>query len=340
MRTGTTPPVIEGLVSVVLPVRNRPRLLREAVESVRVQSYDRWELIVVEDGSGDDTPEVARSIAAESPEKVSVRSGPGRGPGPAREVGRAVARGEFLQYLDSDDLLLPRKLELQVRGLRADSLAGASYGWTLLRRADGSAAERPFKRSAERIETMFPSFLAGRPWNTTTPLYRASVCAAAGPWSDLWLEEDWEYDCRIAALGTRLHYVADWVCEYRDHDEPRLGLGEPLDPKRLGQQAEAHARIFGHARRAGIGPEVAEMAHFARALFLLARKCGRAGLRRECLRLLGLARDASTPEKARGFDFQLYRALVAAFGVRAGTVLAERLRGRGRTSGATAGSAA
>ncbi len=332
--------MIDHLVSVIVPVRNRPILLREAVNSVRSQTYDRWELIVVEDGSEDETPEVARAIAAEVPERVRVLSGPGRGPGPAREVGRAVARGEFVQYLDSDDLLLPRKLELQVRGLRADSLAGASYGWTLLRRADGSAAERPLKRSAERIETMFPSFLAGRPWNTTTPLYRASVCEAAGSWSDLWLEEDWEYDCRVAALGTRLHQVADWVCEYRDHDEPRLGLGEPLDPRRLGQQAEAHVRIFGHARRAGIGPEVAEMAYFARALFLLARKCGRAGLRRECFRLLGLAREASTPERAHGFDFRLYRALVGAFGVRAGTVLAERFRAKGRTSGATAGSVA
>lgn len=329
--------MIEGLVSVVLPVRNRPKLLRDAVTSVFAQTYPHWELFIVDDASTDETVAVARSLQAGEPAKVTLLGAEGRGPGPARERGRVAARGEFVQYLDSDDLLLPRKLELQVEGLSSARDAGVSYGWTRARRADGSAASAPFKRSGERFEQMFPTFLSGRIWNTTTPLYRTSICGAAGPWSDLWLEEDWEYDCRIAALGTRLHYVADWICEYRDHPSPRLGLGDPLDPRRLEQQAEAHARILAHARRAGLGPELSEMERFARALFLLARKCGRAGLRGECLRLLRLAREASTPERARGVDFALYRLLIALLGVRVGSSLAERLRGQRGATGSEEG---
>lgn len=318
--------MIQGLVSVIVPVKNRPALLREAAASVFAQTWSEWELLIVDDHSTDETPAVARELAAADPRRVKVLEGPGEGPGPARETGRLAARGEFIQYLDSDDLLLPEKFAAQVHGLRNDPGAGASYGWTRLRRADGSADARPFKRSAEKIDTMFPAFLAGRPWNTSTPLYRAAVCAAAGPWSELWLEEDWEYDCRVAALGTRLHFLPEWVCEYRDHDDLRLGVGETLDPWRLGQRAEAHVRILAHAQRAGVGVETPEMAHFARALFLLARQCGEAGLRPECLRLLRLAREASAPARARGWDFRLYRALVALVGVRAGSRLAARLR--------------
>jgi len=319
--------VIQGLVSVIVPVKNRPALLREAAAGVFAQTWSEWELLIVDDRSTDETPAVARELAAADPRRVKVLEGLGKGPGPARESGRLAARGEFLQYLDSDDLLLPEKFAAQVHGLRNDPGAGASYGWTRLRRADGSADARPFKRSAEKIDTMFPAFLAGRPWNTSTPLYRAAVCAAAGPWSELWLEEDWEYDCRVAALGTRLHFLPEWVCEYRDHDDLRLGVGETLDPWRLGQRSEAHVRILGHARRAGVSPETAEMAHFARALFLLARQCGLGGLSDESRRLFTLARAASMPARSRGWDFRAYRLAAGLLGWRATARLFTWLRG-------------
>ena len=96
-----------GLVSTVIPVHNRAALLQEAVASVLAQTYRPIEVIVVDDGSTDDTPEAARALVAQHAGEVFVVHQPNAGPGMAREAGRRAARGEFIQYLDSDDVLLP-----------------------------------------------------------------------------------------------------------------------------------------------------------------------------------------------------------------------------------------
>jgi hypothetical protein len=161
---------------------------------------------------------------------------------------------------------------------------------------------------------MFPSFLVSRWWETSNPLYRRSIVDAAGPWSDLWLEEDWEYDCRVASLGARLVYLADFICEHRDHGGHRLSRGTAGDRRRNEQRARAHALVFQHAQRAGIPADSPEMEHFARALFLLSRQCGASGLATESKELFSLARLASTPRRARRADFRLYRAAAAMLG--------------------------
>jgi len=313
----------EGLVSTIIPVYNRAAMLREAVASVLAQSYRPVEVIVVDDGSTDDTGRVADELASGGDVRVIHQLNGGAGA--AREAGRRAARGEFVQHLDSDDLLLPRKFERQVAGLRAHPECGASYGWTRLRRRDGALEPEPWKRSGQRIETMFPAMLESRWWDTPSPLYRASLLDRVGAWLPLRVEEDWEYDARVAAEGVRLHHVDDWVCEVRLHDAHLSGRG---DAPQLRDRAAAHAAIYGHARRAGIGPEAPEMQHFSRELFLLARQCGAAGLAAESRKLFDLARDASGNERGR-LQFRLYRALAGVVGwTRLGKLsrMADRLR--------------
>src|SRR5690348_2665066 len=111
--------LIEGLVSTIIPVHNRAALLREAVASALAQTYRPIEIIVVDDGSTDQTRQVCDELAAQYPQEIRVIHQANTGPGLAREAGRRVARGEFLQYLDSDDLLLPEKFARQVAGLNA-----------------------------------------------------------------------------------------------------------------------------------------------------------------------------------------------------------------------------
>ncbi len=314
-----------GLVSTIIPVYNRAGLLRETVASVLAQTYRPIEIIIVDDGSADDTRRVAEALAREHSAKVRVISQENRGPGLAREAGRLVARGEYIQYLDSDDVLLPRKFELQVLGLNACPGCGASYGKT----RHSTSGGQPWKRTGEKIATMFPAFLQSRWWDTSTPLYRREVTDRAGPWTSLWQEEDWEYDCRVASLGIRLHYCEEFVSEQRAAATVRLSR-HGLDARRkMRDRATAHRLIFAHARRAGIGPEVPEMQHFARELFLLARQCGATGLCQEAEMLFELARHASGPERGRGWDFRSYRALARAVGwERAGRLacLADRFR--------------
>ena len=105
---------MDGLVSVVIPVHERPRLLADAVHSALAQDHRPLEIIIVDDGSRDATPDVAQSLARRHAPCVRVLRQARRGVAAARERGRCAARGEFVQYLDSDDLLLPGKLSRQV----------------------------------------------------------------------------------------------------------------------------------------------------------------------------------------------------------------------------------
>src|SRR5439155_12862044 len=112
------------------------------------------EIIIVDDGSTDETTRIADELANEFTHIIHQPNG---GAGAAREAARLVARGEFIQHLDSDDVLLPRKFEQQVEGLLANHDCGASYGWTRLRHRDGTTEPRPWKRSGETIATIFPA---------------------------------------------------------------------------------------------------------------------------------------------------------------------------------------
>lgn len=319
------------LVTTIIPVFNRPAMLREAVASVLAQTHGAIEVVIVDDGSTDDTGSVADVLAREHPSVIRVVHIPNGGPGVAREAGRQLARGELIQHLDSDDVLLPRKFELQLAALRDAPECGAAYGWTRYRHEDGRVEPGPWKRSGEKIDTLFPAMLRSRWWDTPTPLYRRAVIDRAGAWTTLRIEEDWEYDCRIASSGVRLAYCPEWVAEVRAHASTRA-TGR-LDVPSLRDRARAHELILRHGQRANaIGTP--EGAHFARELFLLARQCGAAALPRESRRLFELAREASG-DRRNGIDFHAYALLAGAIGWSGAgrlTCLADRLRRRRRSA--------
>ncbi|MDE3115120.1 MAG: glycosyltransferase family 2 protein, partial [Pseudomonadota bacterium] len=96
------------LFSVVIPVYNRAELLRSALESVRAQSCQDFEIVVVDDGSTDDP---AKTVAAFADPRIRCVRQNNRGASAARNRGIALARGRFVAFLDSDDCFLPHHLE-------------------------------------------------------------------------------------------------------------------------------------------------------------------------------------------------------------------------------------
>ncbi len=174
--------LVEGLVSTIIPVHNRPALLREAVASVLAQTYRPVEIIVVDDGSTDETGREAEDLAEAHSEVRTIHRQNG-GPGAARETGRLAARGEFIQYLDSDDLLLPHKVRASGwRAAHAFPIALSPMGRHASMLSRRPPADISMEADGERIRTMFPSFLQSRWWDTSTPLYRRKVTDLAGPW--------------------------------------------------------------------------------------------------------------------------------------------------------------
>lgn len=294
--------MIHGLVSTIIPVYNRAHMLREAIASVLAQTWRPVEIIIVDDGSTDDTPQVAEDIRNRHPDVVRVLRQDNSGPGVARQRGYQAARGEFIQFLDSDDLLLPQKFELQVRGLSEDPEAGISYGKTYAR-SNGIRLPAPSQLSGERHREIFPALLRGRLWETSTPLYRRSALAAIGPWSARRQLEDWEFDCRAGAVGIKLHYCEQFLAEYINHDEPRLCDLWTTDVQAMRDRITAYIEVLGHAKCAGVKRDAPEMKQFVRSLFWMARNAASYGLAQEGRQLFELARSEALKP---GLDYRLY----------------------------------
>lgn len=296
-----------GLVSTIIPVFNRAALLREAVASVLAQTYRPIEIIVVDDGSTDDTPGAIANLSSKHPEVRHVRI-ENAGPGAAREAGRTLIRGDYVQHLDSDDLLLPRKFALQTSALERDRTATVAYGKTRHLDSAGHEVECTWKRQLSGEDSIFPHFLVARMWDTPNPLYRRDIVDRAGPWQPLRAEEDWEYDARIGALGARLTFTPEFVCEVRSVAGNRLSGGALLDPATLRDRATAHLLIADHARSAGMSEEP-EFRAFIRELFFLARAAGAAGLASQ-------SRDLVEWALGNGgtWDVRVYRRLASLLG--------------------------
>src|ERR671910_2706788 len=126
-----------GKVSVVIPCYNQADFLGEAIESVLSQSYQAFEVIVVDDGSTDDTKEVASAYALEDSRVRLVRQ-QNRGLAGARNRGLAESRGEYVVFLDSDDRLLGEALEVGVRELESHPECAFVAGRCRFIAADGS----------------------------------------------------------------------------------------------------------------------------------------------------------------------------------------------------------
>lgn len=117
----------QPLVSVVVPTKNRPAMLKDALESVTRQGYRHWEAVVVNDG-GQDVADVVRSLPAEAAAKVKLLAlHSSRGAAGARNSAMRTARGAIIAFLDDDDLYLPGHLDALVGAMRG---SGAPFAYT------------------------------------------------------------------------------------------------------------------------------------------------------------------------------------------------------------------
>lgn len=105
---------VAGLVSIVMPAYNAARFIRQAVASVLAQSHGHWELLIVDDCSSDETWELARELAAGDVRIKVLRQPVNSGAAATRNAALDASRGQYLAFLDADDMWLPHKLEQQL----------------------------------------------------------------------------------------------------------------------------------------------------------------------------------------------------------------------------------
>lgn len=104
----------QPLISVVMPAYNAARFITESIISVQSQTYKNWELLVIEDASIDDTLAIVEKLQKEDPRIHLIKLPVNQGAGFTRNIGIKAAEGEFISFLDADDLWKPHKLQIQV----------------------------------------------------------------------------------------------------------------------------------------------------------------------------------------------------------------------------------
>ena len=138
------------------------------------------------------------------------------GAGLARETGRLAAKGEYIQYLDSDDWLLPNKFADQVEALQKNPDCGIAYGTSMLVSETGAVIDPSSRATGTQIDYLFPRLLNERWWHTQTPLFRRSVVDAAGAWSKR-RPEDWDVEARMGAKKVKLVHCGSTVSCQLEH---------------------------------------------------------------------------------------------------------------------------
>ena len=300
--------IINALVSTIIPVFNREEMIIKAVESVLQQSYRPIEIIIVDDGSTDETPQVLKRLASRYPDIIHLLHQENSGPGIARETGRLHARGEFIQYLDSDDWLLAHKFEVQVKALQNHPECEIAYGKSRFVDANGVVIREPSKWTGQKMDYLFPALLVDRWWHTHTPLYRRSISDAAGKWPRQ-RPEDWDLEGKMGALKAKLVYCDTVLSCQRSH--PDNNRVHRMDREQyLKDEAWFLPRLYEYAIKAGVREDAPEMKHFSRWAFMRARHLGATGEEEIAWKLYSLARqsafNADFSMRAAGYAARLF----------------------------------
>jgi len=219
---------VPGLVSVIIPTYNRARLVTEAMDSVLAQTYRPIELVVVDDGSTDDTPGVleewGKRHAGDPQFEPRTFHQENRGVSAARNLGLIESHGEFIQFVDSDDLLMPDKLACAVE--RMDSWQETDIVYSLRSDLDCATGKTSVAAQGNIAENTTPGEVAVNGLQTMVPVFRRNVLVATGPWNEgLWPFEDWEYNTRAMLFVRKAFHVNKVQAIRRAHNYARLTRG-------------------------------------------------------------------------------------------------------------------
>lgn len=279
-------------LSIICPSYNRASFLEGCLAPLQNLSDISLEFLIVDDCSTDNTAEVARQLQEKNgTERIRYFFQPkNAGAQEARNRGIEEARGEFLMFVDSDDVLVPAGVLELLERLGSKQELDYAYGKVLM--TDESlkplAGKGPIGAGFEDS----PIEVAGYHWHTMGPIYRRRCIDKVGGWNlELTGSQDWEYQARVKLFGGRGEFVDALVGYWRQHTGGRVGT-RSFRPDYVRSVMKACESIHQHAKQAGKCDAPLER-RLAKKLIVHAIEWGANGYRDDkwkCLNLaLGLA---------------------------------------------------
>jgi glycosyltransferase involved in cell wall biosynthesis len=227
-------------VSVIVPTYNYGRFIGETLECLQAQTYENWEGIIIDDGSTDDTAERVSHFMQRDPRFKFLQQANAR-QAAAKNNGLRNSAGEYIQFLDADDLIESQKLEKQVEYLEAHPEVDLVYGSMRYFKSEAPAERLYWVWGGENKPWMPETSGSGKEVLTAlvrqnimvinSPLIRRSVVNLVGMFDDrLPPAEDWDYWVRCAAAGMRFQFedlpgtmaLVRWHPSSSSHDRRRM----------------------------------------------------------------------------------------------------------------------
>lgn len=288
------------LVSIITPTFNQARFIAETVESVLAQTYANIEYIVLDDGSTDDTQKVLAPYRG----RVTIESQKNMGQARTLNKGWAMARGTYLAYLSSDDILYPEAIAKLVRALEEDPARVCAFPDCDLIDEDS----RVIKRNVCRPFDLCDLVVKQECYIGPGALFRRDAFEEAGGWKpELRLAPDREFWIRLARYGS-FHFVSETLAGYRMH--PRSISYSDVSE----QTSMEYINVLDHYFAArDIPPEInsRKSEAYGHAMFILARNAFRAGRISRGAHFYGKACELHPPLRAIGFKVRLARQIVS-----------------------------
>jgi glycosyltransferase involved in cell wall biosynthesis len=209
---------MDPLVSILIPAYKAERFIADTIRSCLAQTWARKEIIVVDDGSPDNTFKVAKTLESK---EVKVITQPNGGATTARNKAFANCQGDFIQWLDADDLLAPDKIATQLSGERRDdreTMHNCKFGWFYARPTGSKVRPNALYRDYSARDWLLTALGTGAWVAPHTWLMSRQLAELAGPWDDRLRRcpnDDGEYFCRVVSKSRRVKFHDTVGCFYR-----------------------------------------------------------------------------------------------------------------------------
>ena len=221
------------LVSILIPAYNAEKWIADTIRSALGQTWPKREIVIVNDGSRDQTLAIARRFASKG---LAVISQENQGASVARNKAFEYCQGEYIQWLDADDLLAPDKIARQMAAAEKlgskQTLLSSAWGTFMYRLSKAKFCPTSLWCDLVPVEWLLRKMGENLHMQTATWLVSRDLTEAAGSWDPrLSLDDDGEYFCRVLLASEGVHFVPEAKIFYRESGLTRLSSVDRSDKK-------------------------------------------------------------------------------------------------------------